>query len=71
MVARPGAATAATSQTACCSTQEGPSASPETMSVQDLKLLVEELLPAIRTLCDAHRRPQLLAELDELHHLRA
>lgn len=45
--------------------------SPETMSVQELKLLVEELLPVIRTLCDADRRPQLLAELDELHHLRA
>jgi hypothetical protein len=44
--------------------------SPETMSVQELKLLVEELLPVIRTLCDADRRPQLLAELDELHHLR-
>jgi hypothetical protein len=41
----------------------------ETMRVHELDLLMEELMPSIRTLCDAERLPQLLAELDQLHQL--
>ena len=43
--------------------------SPETMRVRELDLLLAELMPSIRTLCDAEKQPRLLSELDQLHQL--
>ncbi|HEX2571275.1 MAG TPA: hypothetical protein VH877_17085 [Polyangia bacterium] len=43
---------------------------PEVMRVRELDLLVEELMPSLRTLCDAEKLPRLLTELDQLHQLR-
>lgn len=43
---------------------------PEVMRVHELDLLMEELMPSLRTLCDAEKMPRLLSELDQLHQLR-